>query len=123
MTGMTASCFGSSRANKAATRARPIFATVFAAGATLFCTCGVAAPALGGEARRAGLPAPPALHGFKINTNESALDLKRTEVLLATYLCPIADYVAEITRRLGERLGFSTDASAGNLRGSCVSMN
>jgi hypothetical protein len=67
------------------------------------CTFGAAAPALGGEAPRAGLPAPSALHGFKINTNESALDLKRTEALLATYLCPIADYLAEITRRLGER--------------------
>jgi hypothetical protein len=48
---------------------------------------------------RAGLPAPSALNGFKIDTNESALDLKRTEALLAAYLCPIADYLAEITRK------------------------
>ncbi len=45
------------------------------------------------------LPAPSALHGIKIDTNESALDLKRTEALLATYLCPIADYLAEIAQK------------------------
>jgi hypothetical protein len=45
------------------------------------------------------LPAPSALHGIKIDTSESALDLKRTEALLATYLCPIEDYLAEITRK------------------------
>ncbi|MGH6796054.1 MAG: TY-Chap domain-containing protein [Methylocella sp.] len=33
---------------------------------------------------------------MKIDTNESALDLKRTEALLATYLCPIAEYLEEI---------------------------
>ena len=94
---MTAACFGSSRANK-----RQLglgrYSPQFCRCATL-CTCGAAAPALDGEAPRAGLPAPSALHCFKINTNESALDLKRTEALLATYLCPIADYLAEITRQ------------------------
>jgi hypothetical protein len=44
------------------------------------------------------VPAPPTLHNTKIYTNESARDLERTEALLATYLCPIADYLAEITR-------------------------
>ena len=96
---MIAAWFCSSRAKKATRRAHPIFAPLFAAGATLFSTCGAAAPALGGEAPRAGLPAPSALHGIKIDTSESALDLKRTEALLATYLCPIEDYLAEITRK------------------------
>lgn len=99
MTGMIAVCFGSSRANNATRWVQPIFAKLFAAGATLVCTCGAVSPAAGGEASRAGLPAPSALHGIKIDTIESTLDLKRTEALLATYLCPIADYLAEITRK------------------------
>ena len=43
----------------------------------------------------------PALHGIKIKINaiESVLDLNRTDALLAIYLCPIADYLAEITRK------------------------
>jgi hypothetical protein len=98
MTAMSAAFFGSLRANKAASRVQPVFATVFAAGATLFCTCGAVCPAACGDAPRAALPAPPP-RGIKIDTNESALDLKRTEALLATYLCPIADYLAEITRK------------------------
>jgi len=110
-TGMIAACFWSSRANKAASRAQLVFATVFAAGAMLFCTCGAAAPKIA-ETLRVDLPAPSALHGIKIDTNESALDLKRTEALLATYLCPIADYLAEIAqkandsaRAISDRLG------------------
>jgi hypothetical protein len=51
------------------------------------------------EASRVDLPAPSAMRGVKIDTNGSALDLKRTEALLATYLCPIADYLAEIRRK------------------------
>ena len=47
-------------------------------------TCGAAAPAIGAETSRVNLPAPSALHGIKIDTNESALDLNRTEALLAT---------------------------------------
>ena len=33
---------------------------------------------------------------MKIDTSESALDIERTEALLATYLCPIAEYLEEI---------------------------
>ena len=77
---------------------RPVFATLFAAGATLFYTCGTTAPAVGGETSRAGWPAPSAQRGIKITTSESALDLNRTEALLSIYLCPIADYLVEITR-------------------------
>ena len=95
---MIAACFWSSRANKAASRAQPVFTTVFAAGATLFCTCGAAAPIIA-ETSRVDLSAPTALHGIKIDAIESALDLKRTEALLATYLCPIADYLAEIAQK------------------------
>jgi hypothetical protein len=83
MTGMIAARFGCSCANKAASRAPPVFATLFAAGATLFCTCGTAAPKIA-ETSRVDLPAPSALHGIKIDTYESALGLKRTEALLAT---------------------------------------
>jgi hypothetical protein len=96
--GMIAARFGSSRANTATRRAQPIFATVFAAGAMLVCTCGAAAPKIA-ETSHVDLPAPSALHAIKIDTNESALDLKRTEALLGAYLCPIADYLAEITRK------------------------
>jgi hypothetical protein len=98
MTGMIPACFGSSRAIKPTRRSRPIIATLFASGATLFCICGAAAPPANGEASRGALPAPPP-RSIKIHTNESALDLKRTEARLATYLCPIADYLAEITRK------------------------
>jgi hypothetical protein len=98
MTGMIAACFGSSPAIKAASRAQPVFARLFAAGATLFCTCGAAAPKTA-EASRVDLPAPSAMHGVKIDTNGSAHDHKRTEALLATYFCPKADYLAEITRK------------------------
>jgi hypothetical protein len=85
-------------ANKAASRAQLVFATVFAAGATLFCLCVAAAPKVA-ETSQVELPAPSALHGIKIDTNESALDVKRTEARLATYLCPIADYLAEIAQK------------------------
>lgn len=95
---MIAACFWSSRANKAARRAQLVFTTVFAAGATLFCTCGAAAPIIA-ETARVELSGPTAPQGIKIDTIESALDLKRTEALLATYLCPIADYLAEIAQK------------------------
>jgi hypothetical protein len=71
---MIAACFYSSRANKAASRAQPVFATLFAAGATLFCNCGAAGPKIA-ETSRVDLSAPSALHGVKIDINESALDL------------------------------------------------
>ncbi len=97
MTGMSAARFGSTRINKAASGAQLVFATLFAVGVMLFCTCGAAAPNTG-EASRKGLPAPSTLHNTKIDTNENPRDRERTEALLATYLCPIADYLAEITR-------------------------
>ena len=79
--------------NKAAVRIKPFFVMFFAAaGVAPFCTRGAAAPAVGETARMES----PALSA--IDAGESALNLKRTEALLATYLCPIADYLAEITR-------------------------
>ncbi|MGH6839364.1 MAG: hypothetical protein ACREDT_11310 [Methylocella sp.] len=85
-----------SRANKAAVWSNSFFVALFAAaGATLLCPGGGAAQAIG-ETSRADLLALPAPRGMKIDTAESALDLKRTEVLLATFLCPIADYLEAI---------------------------
>jgi hypothetical protein len=49
--GMIAACFYSSRANKAASRAQLVFTTLFAAGATLLCTCGAAAPKIAETSR------------------------------------------------------------------------
>ena len=107
---MIAACFWSSRANKAASRAQLVFATVFAAGAMLFCTCGAAAPKIA-ETLRVDLPAPSALHGIK-DTNESALDLKRTEALyLSLPDCRLScgdhakanDSARAVSDRLGKR--------------------
>jgi hypothetical protein len=96
MKGAIASCFCSSRANKMAVQVTPFFVTLCAA--ALFYACGAAAAKIS-VSSRAGMPAPSAPRGIKIDANESALDLKRTEALVATYLCPIADYLAEITRK------------------------
>jgi hypothetical protein len=88
MTGITAARFGSSRADKAASWAKPVFETLFAACATLFCACGAAAPKIA-DTSHADFLAPSALNGIKTDKDESALDLERTKALLATYLCPV----------------------------------